>query len=146
MAKGTGRRTILTPELSAKICAYIASGLTKKGAYEAVFISEASFFTWMKKGERDIEKGGDNNSIYSLFAKSVKEAEAKFKLTHIRNIKTAADKGQWQASAWMLERCYRDEYGKSSVDAKVELTGKDGGPVETKSTVQVYIPDNNRDK
>ena len=28
---------------------------------------------------------------------------------------------------------------------KGEITGKDGGPIETKSTVTVYIPDNGRD-
>lgn len=29
--------------------------------------------------------------------------------------------------------------------ASVELTGKDGGPVQTQATVTVYIPDNGRD-
>lgn len=131
----------LTPELQKEFCAYVASGLTKKGAADAVCITETCLYSWIKRGQADKEKG--KNTIYAQFYESVKKAEAKFKLTHIKNIKTAADDGTWQASAWLLERCYRDEYGKSTMD--INLGGQPGGePIKTENTVQIYLPDNHR--
>lgn len=137
-------RLKLTAQLQEEICGYIAAGITKRGAAAAVGIDESSFFIWMQKAEEAIResKSGKNDLIYINFFKAVKKAETAFKLTHIKNIKNAADEGQWQASAWLLERCYRDEYGKNKVE--MEVTGKDGGAVETQSVVQIYLPENDR--
>lgn len=133
-------KTKLTPELQQEFCSYVAAGITKKGACEAVFIGESALYDWIQRGERDRAKG--KKTIYSEFAESVKKAEAKFKLSHIKNIKSAADSGNWQASAWMLERVCRDEYGKKD---RVELSGNSEEPVKVDSRVQIYLPDNNRD-
>lgn len=35
---------------------------------------------------------------------------------------------------------------KKTVEQSTELTGKDGGPIETASAVQIYVPDNGRGK
>ena len=35
---------------------------------------------------------------------------------------------------------------KQTVEQTTELTGKDGGPVETTNAVTIYLPDNGRDK
>ena len=43
---------------------------------------------------------------------------------------------------WLAETLLKDKYNRST---KVELTGKDGGPLESKVTLTVYIPDNGRD-
>lgn len=138
-----GRKPKLTPEIQKEFCAYVASGLTKKGAADAVCISETALYDWLKKGQADRDRG--KNTIYSKFLESVKKAEAKFKLTHIKNIKVAAEDGAWQASAWLLERCYRDEYGRAAMD--INVGGQPGGePVRTESAVQIYLPDNGRDK
>lgn len=137
------RKPKLTPELQKEFCAYVASGLTKKGAADAVLITETTLYSWINRGQADKDKG--KITIYSQFLESVKKAEAKFKLTHIKNIKTASDDGAWQASAWLLERCYRDEYGRSTMD--INLGGqKDAEPIRTESAVQIYLPDNGRDK
>lgn len=133
-------KTKLTPELQKEFCSYVAAGITKKGACEACFITESALYDWIQKGERAKAEG--KTTIYSEFAESVKKAEAKFKLSHIKNIKNAAESGNWQASAWMLERVCRDEYGKKE---RVEVTGKDEKPVEVESRVQIYIPDNGRE-
>lgn len=141
--RSAGRKPKLTPELEKEFCAYVASGLTKKGAADAVCISETALYDWINRGQADKDKG--KSTIYSQFLESVKKAEAKFKLTHIKNIKGAADEGAWQASAWLLERCYRDEYGRAAMD--INLGGQPGGePVRTESAVQIYLPDNGRDK
>lgn len=44
-------------------------------------------------------------------------------------------------SRWYLERT-SDEFNPKN---KQELTGKDGKPIEVQSTVQIYLPDNQRE-
>lgn len=93
-------RLKLTAQLQEEICGYIAAGITKRGAAAAVGIDESSFFIWMQKAEEAIResKSGKNDLIYINFFKAVKKAETAFKLTHIKNIKNAADEGQWQGT------------------------------------------------
>lgn len=131
----------LTDELSKEICKYIAQGLTKKTAIDACGIAESSFYTWLQKGEKDLANG--KKTVYSEFLKSIKNAEAKDKLKRLAIIRQAAESGTWQAAAWELERRYRDEYGRSTMD--INLAGQPGGePIKTENAVQIYLPDNQR--
>lgn len=132
----------LTKELADEVCKYISQGITKRSAAEAAGISEVSFYSYINQGEENLEKGKtEDKDIFVYFYKQVKKAETFFKLSHLKNIKNAAE-DNWQASAWMLERCFPSEYGKSK--REIEITGKDGGAVEVEAGVQIYIPDNNR--
>ena len=136
-----GRKLKLTPELRKEICEYLANGLTKKTAIDACGIAESSFYTWLQRGERDLEAG--KNTAYSEFLKDIKKAEAQDKLKRLAIIRKAAQDGTWQAAAWELERRYRDEYGRASMD--INLGGqKDAEPIRTESAVQIYLPDNHR--
>ena len=135
-----GRKTKLTPELQKEFCGYVSGGLTKKGAADAVCISETTLYDWLQRGQKDEDAGKD--TVYSEFLESVKRAEAGFKLTHIRTIQEASA-DDWKAAAWLLERCYRNEYGRAAMD--VNLAGQPGGePVKTENAVQIYLPDNKR--
>lgn len=137
-----GRKPKLTPELQAQFCRYVADGLTKKGAAEAVCISEAALYDWLQHGQKDKDSGKE--TLFSEFLESVKKAEADFKLTHIRTIQEASA-DDWKAAAWLLERCYRSEYGRATMD--VNLGGQPGGePVHTEAAVQIYLPSNGREK
>lgn len=133
----------LTPELSKEICGYIAQGLTKKTAIDACGICESTFYAWLRQGEADLEAGKKNR--FTQFLQSVKKAETKDKLSRLKVIRDAANNGTWQAAAWELERRYREEYGRAAMD--INLGGQPGGePVRTESAVQIYLPDNGRDK
>jgi hypothetical protein len=46
------------------------------------------------------------------FEELVQQCQAKCEHTHVRNITDAGTSGQWQASAWFLERKYPKKYGK----------------------------------
>ena len=54
---------------------------------------------------------------------------------------------QWQADAWFLERKFSDRWGrKDPIKVQAELTGKDGGPIQTEGgQVVVLLPSNGRD-
>ena len=133
---GRKPKIVATPEITKEICALIAAGFTNKAAIEGL-IDESTFYLYMQKGEEDKQKGKE--SAYAEFYKSVKTAEKGFRLRHLKNIKDASET-VWQASAWLLERRFPDDYGRN----KVEVTGKDGGAVEVENTVKFYIPDNGR--
>jgi hypothetical protein len=46
-----------------------------------------------------------------------------------------------QHARWKTSKLNRPVYGEKVC---TELTGKDGKPIETKATVQIYMPDNRR--
>ena len=115
-----GRYTKLTPELQQEFIAAIESGLTNKSACDYVGIDESTFYSWLniaRKAELEAAENGTkipkNIKPFSEFSKSLKKAEARFKAYHCKNIKRAGDEGAWQASAWLLERKFPEEYGKN---------------------------------
>jgi hypothetical protein len=69
------KRPLLTPEIEAKIIAYVRAGGFAHVAAEAAGISREVFEEWMRKGEskRPIPK-------YRLFAEAVRQAEAQARL------------------------------------------------------------------
>ena len=82
----------------------ISSGMTKKDAIALSGISEAAFYARQKE---DVE-----------FLELVKKAEISFKLRHLHNIEKHSQEN-WSASAWLLERKFKQEFGK---EHKVEHT------------------------
>lgn len=63
------------------------------------------------------------------FARGIKKAKKSGKMRLVQRVSTASS---WQAAAWMLERMYGNEFGRKD---RHEHTGKNGAPMETKTTV-----------
>lgn len=105
-----GRETVRTPETRDKLCQAIELGATYKLACQYAGISEATFYAWKAD---DLE-----------FLEAINKAEGKGAVSHLARIKQASTDGNWQASAWILERRYPDEYGRRVIDANIkgELT------------------------
>lgn len=97
-----GRPTSCTPEITTKICDYLKQGLSKDDAAVMVGIHRATLYDWQKK--------------HPDFLDAVEKAITEFKLANLKVIQQAAKPktfgggGSWQASAWMLERKFQNEY------------------------------------
>lgn len=127
-----GRPTKLTPSVQKRICEAIEQGATYTLAAQYAGISYDSFNDWMKQG------GEAEDGEFCQFFHAVKAAEGKAAVKWLRKIETAANKGNWAAAAWKLERRYPQEYGRQVH----ELQGKDGKELTTH--MHFYLPENGR--
>lgn len=116
-----GRTTKLTPDVQKEIGQNIILGMPIKFAAEAAGIGETTFYRWMQSGEK--AKRGK----FREFWEYIKECQAKAVQLHLKLITKAAGEGTWQASAWILERRFPEEFGrreKVDVDANLNHSGK----------------------
>lgn len=91
----------------------IATGLTNKDACNAVGISEESLYKRTRKPKEDCTPDEIE------FVESLKKAQIKFKLQHLQNISKAGSK-HWQASAWILERKFKREFGRLEISTTID--------------------------
>ena len=122
----TGRKSKLTKQLTDDFCQALHDGLTFAGACDLVGISPATFHEWMARAEGTHAERPQAPEFVE-FANAVKEARAVRDRRYVKVIEKAAEDGTWQAAAWFLERTNRKEFGRNE---SVEITGKDGGPVQ----------------
>jgi hypothetical protein len=107
-------------ELVKEICGHIEEGSSLKDAANLSGIGESTLALW-----RSEDGYGDTRNPLTQTQKlelldAIKKAESINKEKHIKTIHEARHKS-WQASAWWLERKYKDEFAVRS-----EVTGKDG--------------------
>lgn len=107
----------LTEKLIKEVCTYIENGLSNIDACRMAGMSESAFYEYQQRGKNPEEK----NPIFEEFVESIKKALIKFKLYHLQKIRIAGDSGTWQASAWLMERKFKEEFGRFE---KVEHSGK----------------------
>lgn len=92
----------VTPQSLDQAVAGIAAGLTINDACALADIDRRTFWLHRK-----------NDPALNL---KVQRAYISFKLKHIKNIQNASETN-WTASAWLLERKFRDEFGaKQSIE------------------------------
>lgn len=88
-----------TPTAQERILEALQLGATYKRAAAAAGISYDTLNDWMRD---DLQ-----------FRQQVKEAEGVAAVAALRQIQRAAKSGAWQAAAWILERRYPQEYGRT---------------------------------
>jgi transposase len=147
--KGKGRPTKISPEIQKKIVEAITRGNYTETAAALAGISKDTFYAWLKKGAR--QKKGP----FKEFSDAVDRAQAEAEAMDLVRIEVAAngrptkllrdekgniifdEKGKpiimersvypdWTAAAWRLERRFPERW---SSKARIEHTGKDGGPI-----------------
>jgi hypothetical protein len=94
-------------------------------------IHKATFYRWLQQGEiidAKAERGEplteDEQEIRDL-CDAIKAAEVSGQNVALDKIREAINLGTWQAAAWFLER--RNKKWSN----RTEITGPDGGPVQT---------------
>jgi hypothetical protein len=110
VAKEGGRPSKLTGDLQGKLVEAIASGLPLKSAAAIAGICYETLNRWKKKGES--QNAGPE---YRQFCHALEQANAAAMQYHLQNI---AEKGKddWRASAWILERRFRTDFGKDQIE------------------------------
>ncbi len=109
--KRTGRPTRMTEQLIQDLEVLARIGLSEKAMCESVMLPVETFYKWKKRNKAFTERlmkarnTGKSKLLNSLYGHGV---------------------SSWQSHAWLLERMYRTEFGQNQ---KVELTGKNSGPV-----------------
>lgn len=120
----------LTPELTKRFAEAVEKGHPYSSACDLLGIGESTFRTWVMQGE-GTHPDRPQTPAHVTFVTAIKEAKAKRESRWQGVIEDAALGGTWQAAAWLLERTNRKEFGRHE---SVEMTGKDGGPVEQRIT------------
>lgn len=82
----------------------VSAGLTWGRAAQACGVSDRTLRRWRQDG---VTRPG---TIYAKLVERLEVAEAEFERTHLRRIAAAAEKGTWQAAAWLLERTMPNRY------------------------------------
>lgn len=89
-------------------CAF--AGVSKSAGYEWLARGRAARATQEDKGDQHELPG--NERLFLEFADAVEKARAGAVITNLAIIRTAAQKGSWQAAAWWLERTAPEKYGR----------------------------------
>lgn len=117
------RPTKLTEARAEEIVEKIRNGNFAVVSAVSCGITEQTYYNWLNRGQAELAAG--ESTIYAEFFESVKEAEAEAEVTTLREM-NRDDK--WQRRAWWLERRFPKRWGQK---AALEVSGPDGGPVQT---------------
>ena len=115
-----GRHSLLTAEITQKICSYIAAGCYDYAAAEACGISLHTFKEWMARGEGRDERSQDKK--HATFATAIRHAKATARISAEVTVKKSDPK-------WWLARMYRDRPGEPGWTETLKLTGKESAPL-----------------
>lgn len=96
-------RSKLNEQLISEAVKLVQTGLNDADVCDALGIHPSSWYGWIKASDTPLKR---------KLAKEVVRAKAMRKAYHLQNVVNAARDGNWQASAWYLERAYPQEYGR----------------------------------
>lgn len=101
-----GRSSKLTKQAKDTIVHAISKGTPIKYAAQAAGIHPATFFRWLEQGEQQ------DVGPYRDFYNAIEKAQGAAVVSHLSNIENAAQSGSWQASAWLLERRFHQDFSR----------------------------------
>lgn len=102
-----GRPSKLDDATQQKFLEAVREGLPYSTACALAGIGETTFAVWRQRAD------AEPDSPYAGFMRALKEAEAEAEAANVKRIRSAADNGQWQAAAWILERRHPDKWART---------------------------------
>lgn len=105
-----GRPTKFCPEMVEKIIEGVRKVLVMRQVAGYAEIHYTSLYNWLNQGKEDIL--ADNYTEYAKFFYAVKKAQCEEVIICLQNIKDKVP--QWQSQAWILERCFREDFGQEA--------------------------------
>jgi hypothetical protein len=105
------------------ICRSLEAGNYREPAALAAGVSERSFYSWLERGEADVEAG--RNACFSQFFQAVRACEAS---AETRAVQVLADSmaTDWRAAEAYLRSKYPSRWGRRerhAVEHSVEIAG-----------------------
>jgi hypothetical protein len=100
-----GRKTLLDPALTKRICKLLTQGSTIESACILCGIGERTYHDWNERGEK-------GEQPYARFFSAATRAREQHKANLIAVVLAAADKDARHAE-WLLERQFPSEFGRS---------------------------------
>lgn len=136
--RGVGRKTILTPEIQAKIIEAVELGDSDLNACAYAGVSPSALYNWIQKGTdhpaTEDSPARPARSPYKEFVGKLTRARAVFRVNHLRCIARAAQgtksaPGDWRASKFMLAVKWPDEFSERQVLEQRHTNATGQGPV-----------------
>jgi hypothetical protein len=112
-----GRPSKLSVEVVERLIAALERGSYIKPACEAAGISYPSLRTWIERGEAD--KAAGRRTQYSDLLDQLTRARAEGEVRLVAKLEADPD---WRAGAFLLERGYRERWGKDKEETQPSVT------------------------
>ena len=122
-----GRPTLLNEDLIKKIVQFLSVGTYIETASAACGVPKQQLYAWMKDAAHLMRMRheahercesfplNDKERMLLKFSDAVEQAMAQAEIRDLTTISLAARAGQWQASAWRLERRFPKKYGRQYI-------------------------------
>jgi transposase len=118
-----GSTPLLTAGLIKVLTDAIRNGAYVETAAALCGISKQTFYRWLKQAEED-----NAPNLIQKLSDAVKKSMAESEMRDLAVIDQAGQNGQWQASAWRLERKHPEKWGRKAL-MQIEHSGPDKGPI-----------------
>lgn len=105
-----GRHSTLTNALAKLIIDDVRQYLSINFAAEAHNTPRSTVQSWIVRGNED--KANGIESDFSTFSQGIKKARAEYVQESLKMLKCMPK--NWQATAWLLERCCAEDFGKDT--------------------------------
>ena len=119
-----GRPTKKTPDREPLILKAIAKGVPYKAACQCADLSLFTFNEWRKND--------------SAFAEKVRRADLEAISRNVDLIQHAAEKGDWRAAAWLLERRCPESFSKPEIQLNQQIAVKSDNDIWSRTSASPY--------
>jgi hypothetical protein len=132
-----GRKSKLSDQVKEKVTKAVSAGNFLVTASEYAGVSVSTISNWMQRGEDAAERRDGGKRVpkserkYLDFFIAIRTARNEVEARNVVTVSRQAT-NDWRAAAWFLERSFPQRWGKKTA---MELSGVDGGPIQTVSWV-----------